>query len=126
MSQTQLPSCIDVLINKLRVVQFNWQGNVVQIPHFSVVAVLDRPIIDRYMKRENRDIGLIYEGRYTIPIVDPLGGNISSSPAHVVIVSVIKYNRFGLYGYPADKIDSDLLIPANHTLIPAIVGEFTD
>lgn len=126
MSSTKLPDSIDILVNKLRVAQFKWRGVPFQIPHFAVNAVISNPIIDKYVKRDEKYIGLIYEGRYTIPVIDPFKGDIDVAPEHIVVVHIYNDHHFGLFGYPANSILGDIYIPANHKVVSQITRAFTD
>jgi hypothetical protein len=124
MRQTHLPESIDILVSKLRVVQLEWLGVPIQVPHFAVYAVLDNPIIDSYLQRNGKTVGIICQGRYKIPVVDPFQGDISSPPPRVVIVSLCRNNHFGLFAYPADSVQDHIMIPASHRAVKHIVSDF--
>ena len=124
MREVDLPPVFSKLIEKLQIVQLEWHGITIQLPKFAVYAVLADPVFDRYFYRNGRKMGLIQFGRYSIPVVDPLRGDLNQAPDFVVIVSHSRDNLFGLYAYPADFVDESIEISYMHQAVPYIVKDF--
>lgn len=124
MSNLELPDSIASLVDHLQVVQISWQGIPVQLPRFAVYAVLDNPVFDRYFYRHGRKMAMLKLGRYQIPVLDPFRGDLEHRPDHVVVISHAKSNRFGLYGYPADHVASDIRLPIHHRSVRRIIRDF--
>lgn len=124
MRDVELPDSIASLTDELQVVELVWQGVPVQLPKFAVYSILNKPVFDRYIYRNGRQIGVIELGRYNVPVIDPFRGNIDQSPEHVVIISHSRDERFGLYGYPADHVDANMQIPLYHRSVRRIIRDF--
>lgn len=124
MSECSLPTSISHLVETLQVVQFYRRNIPIQIPKFAVYATLDQPVFDRFMHREGRRIGLIRLGRYLVPVIDPLRADLQDEPKHVIVISQSKGNKFGLFGYPADEIITDIELPFDHSAVRQIVRDF--
>ncbi|AWL11001.1 hypothetical protein HMF8227_00505 [Saliniradius amylolyticus] len=124
MARSPLPDPISQLLTGLQLVELEWRHRTLQIPKFSVYAILDTPVFDHYFRRRGRKMGLILQGRYSIPVLDPFFGDIEQPPAHVVIISHVRGNQFGLFGYPADRVRDNLLLSARHQAVPRIVQAF--
>ncbi|WP_343856846.1 hypothetical protein [Aliiglaciecola litoralis] len=124
MSHIELPDSIANLVDELQVVQLVWQGIPLQLPKFAVYCIIDNPVFDRFIYRNNRRMALIKLGRYEVPVIDPFRGNIDQAPEHVVIISHSKDDRFGLYAYPADHVTDDVHIPLYHRSVKRIVRDF--
>ncbi|MCV2884677.1 hypothetical protein OE749_08210 [Aestuariibacter sp. AA17] len=124
MRDIELPDSISKLVDHLNIVQLFWQGIPIQLPRFAVYAILDKPVFDNYFYRDGRKMALIRVDRYQIPVIDPFRGNIERPPAHVVIISHIRANRFGLYGYPADVVQDDIYLPPEHRSVKRIIRDF--
>ncbi|MDF2176837.1 hypothetical protein P2G88_01050 [Aliiglaciecola sp. CAU 1673] len=124
MRTTRLPESIASLFDNLLLVELEWQQRCVQIPKFAVYAILDEPVFDSYLYRDNRRMGIIQQGRYQIPILDPFKGSLHKEPNHVVIICHSKGNQFGLFGYPADKVRDRVKIPVQHRMVNNIVKAF--
>lgn len=124
MSHIELPDSISNLVDELQVVQLVWQGIPLQLPKFAVYSIINNPVFDRFIYRNNRRIALIKLGRYEVPVIDPFRGNIDQAPNHVVIISHSKGDRFGLYAYPADHIAEDISIGLHHRSVKRIVRDF--
>lgn len=114
MKTFELPKSISSLAEKLQIIQMTWQGVTVQLPKFAIYATISRPVFDSVVYRQGRKIALMNIGRYQIPILDPFRGDIGRGPRYAVIISHSRDNRFGLYGYPADAITQNILLPASH------------
>lgn len=124
MTKFALPESVSKLVERLQVVELTWQRIPIQIPKFAVYAVIHQPVFDRVMYRNQRSIGVIKQGRYNIPVLDPFRGDMSIEPNYVVVVSHCKGNKFGLFGYPADDVDVDLELPFYHRSVEHIVKDF--
>lgn len=124
MNAFELPTSISSLAEELQITQISWQGVTVQIPKFAVYAVIDTPIFDQIVYKNGREVGLLNFGRYQIPILDPFRGNIEPTPNFAVVISHTRGNLFGLYGYPADSIDTDVHISSYHGSVPRIVKDY--
>lgn len=124
MRNLDLPDSISELVDHLHVVQLIWQGIPIQLPKFAVYAVVDDPVFDHYFYRNGRKMAMVHFGRYSIPVIDPFRGDIDSPPAHIVIISHCRANRFGLYAYPADKVEAGLQLPESHHSVNRIVRDF--
>ncbi len=124
MKAFELPKSILSLAEELQIIQISWQGVTVQIPKFAVYAIIENPIFDKIIHKNQRDIGLLNFGRYSIPILDPFRGNIEPQPNYAVVISHSRGNLFGLYGYPADCVDPDVHISSYHGSVPRIVRDY--
>lgn len=124
MSQSSLPDSITQLVQNLQLVSFTWQGLPVQVPKFAVYAILDKPVFDCHIYHHGRRMGQLSFGRYTIPVLDPLHGNLDTPPAHAVILTHCRNNKFGLYGLPADVIHQPISLPFYHGAVKRIVKDF--
>lgn len=124
MYANKLPESILSLFDTLQLVELEWQGRCVQIPKFAVYAILDKPVFDRYSFIDGKRMGIIQLEKYQIPVLDPFLGCINSVPEHVVIISHHKGNRFGLFGYPADKVRDYVRLSMQHRAVPHIVRAF--
>lgn len=124
MSASTLPSSISHLVDSLQVLQFYRRNIPIQIPKFAVYAVLDNPVFDKFVYRNKRRVGLIKLGRYLVPVIDPLHGQLNDDPNHVVVISQSKGNKFGLFGYPADEVKDNLELPFYHRSVKKIVRDF--
>ena len=124
MKTFELPKSITSLTEKLQIVQMDWQGIPVQIPKFAVYAMLEKPLFDKIVFRNGRQIGLLHFARYQIPILDPFRGDIDFQPNFALIISHSRGNRFGLYGYPADHIDTDMQLDSSHGSVCRIVNDY--
>lgn len=124
MSECSLPSSISNLVETLQVVQFYRRNIPIQVPKFAVYATLDKPVFDRFLNREGRRIGLIKLERYLVPVIDPLRADLQDSPNHVLVISQSRGNKFGLFGYPADEIITDIELPFYHRAVSQIVRDF--
>lgn len=124
MGDIDLPDSIASLVDELQVVELVWQGIPLQLPKFAVYSILNKPVFDRFIYRNGRQIAVLKLGRYEVPVIDPFRGNIEQSPEHVVIISHSKGDRFGLYGYPADHVEPNMQIPLYHRSVRRIVRDF--
>jgi len=120
----ELPKSISSLANELKIIQMVWQGVTVQIPKFAVYAMIEKPVFDKIVYRSGRKIGLLHFGRYKIPVLDPFRADIDFHPNFVLIITHSRGNRFGLYGYPADHIDSDIKLSSAHGSVYRIVRDY--
>lgn len=124
MKDLDLPDSISDLVDHLQVVQVMWQGIPIQLPKFAVYAVLDDPVFDFFFYRNCKKMAMVSFGRYQVPVIDPFRADLDSTPAHIVIISHTRANRFGLYAYPADSVDAGLRLPISHRSVKRIVKDF--
>jgi hypothetical protein len=124
MKTFELPKSISSLAEKLQVIEMFWQGVPVQIPKFAVYAIIEKPIFDNVVFRNGRQIGLLHLARYKIPVLDPFRGDMDCHPNFALIITHSRGNRFGLYGYPADNIESDMQLSASHEAVCRIVKDY--
>ena len=124
MKTFELPKSISSLAQELQIIQMVWQGVPVQIPKFAVYAVIEKPVFDKTVDLSGRKIGLLYFGRYKIPVLDPFRGDIDFHPNFVLIISHSRGNRFGLYGYPADHIETNIQLSCTHGAVCRIVRDY--
>ena len=124
MKTFELPKSISSLVEELKIIQMVWQGVPVQIPKFAVYAMIEKPIFDKTVYRNGRKIGLLHFGRYKIPVLDPFRGDIDFHPNFALIISHSRGNRFGLYGYPADYIESDIKLSSSHGSVYRIITDY--
>jgi hypothetical protein len=124
MKTFDLPKSISSLAGELQIMQMTWQGVPMQIPKFAVYAIIEKPRFDKTVLRNNRKIGLLNFGRYQIPVLDPFRTSMDFHPNFALIISHSRGNRFGLYGYPADHIESNILQPSNHAAVHRIVRDY--
>jgi hypothetical protein len=124
MKTFELPKSISSLLETLNVFEMYWQGVPVQIPQFAVYAVIEKPIFEQVVYQNNRKIGLLNFGRYTIPVLDPFQADLDFMPNYALIISHARANRFGLYGYPADHVDLDKRLPIYHPSVCRIVRDY--
>lgn len=124
MKALKLPESITSLVERLQIVQMTWQGVAIQIPKFAVYALLTRPVFDKLIMRNGRQIALMQFGSYQVPILDPFRSHIDPQPNYALIISHCRDNRFGLYGYPADHIEQGISMPFYHGSVQGIVKDF--
>ena len=124
MKTFELPKSISSLAEELKIIQMVWQGVPVQIPKFAVYAIIEKPIFDKVVIRNGRKIGLLHLARYKIPVLDPFRADIDFYPNFALIISHSRGNRFGLYGYPADHIESNIHFAASHGSVCRIVRDY--
>jgi hypothetical protein len=124
MKTFELPKSISSLANELQIIQMVWQGVTIQIPKFAVYAIIEKPVFDKVVFRNAKQIGLLHFDRYKIPVLDPFRGNIHFQPNFALIISHSRGNCFGLYGYPADHIDSDIQLCSSHGSVCRIVKDY--
>jgi hypothetical protein len=124
MKTFELPRSISSLAEELQIVEMVWQGVPVQIPKFAVYAIIEKPIFDDVVFRYGRQIGMLHFARYKIPVLDPFRGNIDFHPSFALIISHSRGDRFGLYAYPADHIESNMQISASHRSVCRIVKDY--
>ncbi|WP_293746068.1 hypothetical protein [uncultured Paraglaciecola sp.] len=124
MKTFDLPKSISSLAEELQIVQMVWQSVPVQIPKFAVYAIIEKPLFDKTVFRNNRKIGLLHFGRFQIPILDPFRGDINFQPNFALIITHSRGNQFGLYGYPADDIESNILLSRDNGSVCRIVKNY--
>jgi hypothetical protein len=124
MKTFELPKSISSLAEKLQVVEMVWQGVPVQIPKFAIYAIIEKPVFDDVVFKNGRQIGLLHFARYKIPVLDPFRGDIDFHPNFALIINHSRGNRFGLYGYPADQIASDMQLSASDRAVCRIVRDY--
>ena len=124
MKTFELPKSISSLAEELQIVQMYWQGVTVQIPKFAVYSLIENPLFDQIIFRNGRQIGLLHFGRYKVPVIDPFRADIDFHPNFAVIISHSQGNRFGLYGYPADHIETNIGIACSHGAVRKIVRDY--
>jgi len=120
----ELPKSISSLAEELQITQMVWQGVPVQIPKFAVYAIIEKPLFNKIEFQHGRQIGILHFGRYKIPVLDPFRGDIDFHPNFALIISHSRGNRFGLYGYPADYIESNIRISSSHGSVYRIVRDY--
>ena len=124
MKTFELPKSISSLAEELQIVQMVWQSVPVQIPKFAVYAIIEKPVFDKIVYRCGRKMGLLHFTRYKIPVLDPFRGDIDFHPSFALIISHSRGNRFGLYGYPADHVESNIHISCSHGSVSRIVRDY--
>ncbi|MGS2719244.1 hypothetical protein [Paraglaciecola aestuariivivens] len=124
MKTFELPKSIACLVNELHLVEMVWQGVPVQIPHFAVYAIIHQPLFKKVLHKENRKVGLLKFQRYNIPVIDPFYSEQDFSPNYALIMSHSRGDQFGLYGYPADHIETDICIDSDHPSVNRIVRDY--
>jgi hypothetical protein len=124
MKTFELPKSISSLANELQIIQMVWQDIPVQIPKFAVYSIIKNPVFDQIVFRNGRKIGLLYFGRYQIPVLDPFRADIEFHPNFALIISHSRGNRFGLYGYPADHIETSMRLASTHGSVCRIVRDY--
>jgi hypothetical protein len=124
MKTFELPKSISLLAKELQIIQMVWQGVPVQIPKFAIYAIIEKPIFDKIVFQSGRKIGLLHLARYKIPVLDPFRGDIDFHPNFALIMSHSRGNRFGLYGYPADHIESNIQLSCSHASVNRIVKDY--
>ncbi len=124
MRELELPDSISNLVDHLQIVQLTWQSIPIQLPKFAVYSIINRPVFDEYFYRNGRKMALLKLGRYQIPVIDPFRGDIHHSPENVVVICHAKGNRFGLYAYPADTVESSIRLPLTHHSVKHIIKDF--
>ena len=124
MKTFELPKSISSLAEELQIIQMVWQGVTVQIPKFAVYAIIKKPVFDKIVYRGGKQIGLLHFARYKIPVLDPFRGDIDFHPNFALIISHSRGNRFGLYAYPADHIESDMQLSSSHGAVCRIVRDY--
>ena len=98
------------LVQSIELNSFTWDGVPVRVPVFSVYAILQSPLIARSEYQNNKLIPIIELDKYTIPIVDPFGGVVKHTPNFAVVISQLVDNQFGLFAYPADHIEDNIVL----------------
>lgn len=124
MGALKLPGSVSSLVERLQVVEFTWRKVRIQLPKFAIYACLPQPAFDQVITRKGHQMAILKFGRYTIPILDPLKDELWFHPNFVIILSHCRDNRFGLYGYPADTIDTTIELPYHHSSVQRIVKNF--
>ncbi|KXI30305.1 hypothetical protein [Paraglaciecola hydrolytica] len=124
MRTLKLPLSITTLVEQLQIVELSWQGIPIQLPKFAVYAVLDKPLFDKVIYRNGRQIGLLQFGRYAIPVLDPFRADVDPQPNFAIVISHARDNRFGLYAYTADHINFDISVPFGHGSVAKIVQAY--
>jgi hypothetical protein len=124
MKTFELPKSISSLAEELQIVQMVWQSVPVQIPKFAVYAIIEKPVFDKIVYRCGRKMGILHFTRYKIPVLDPFRGDIDFQPNFALIISHSRGNRFGLYGYPADHIESDIQLSCSDESVCKIVKDY--
>ena len=124
MKTFELPKSISSLAKELQIVEMVWHGVPVQIPKFAVYAIIENPVFDKVVFQNGRKIGLLHFARYKIPVLDPFRGDIDFHPNFALIISHSRGNRFGLYGYPADHIESNIQLSCSHGSVSRIVKDY--
>ena len=124
MRTLKLPESIIPLVEQLQIVEFSWQGIPIQLPKFAVYAVLNKPVFDRVVYRNGRQVGLLQFGRYTIPVLDPFRADVDIHANYVVVISHTRANSFGLYAYTADHVEQNISVSFTHASVPRIVRAY--
>lgn len=124
MKTFELPKSISSLAEELQIIEMVWQGVPVQIPRFAVYAIIEKPLFDEVVFRNGRQIGLLNFARYKVPVLDPFRGDMDFHPNFALIISHTRGNRFGLYAYPADHIESNMQLSSSHRSVFRIVKNY--
>ena len=124
MKTFELPKSISSLAEELQIIQMVWHGVTVQIPKFAIYAIIEKPVFDKVVFRSGKQIGILHFARYKIPVLDPFRGDIDFHPNFALIISHSRGNRFGLYGYPADHIESNMQLSSSHGSVCRIVRDY--
>ena len=124
MKTFELPKSISSLADQLQIIEMVWHGVPVQLPRFAIYAIIENPVFDKVVFQNGRKIGLLHFARYKIPILDPFRGDIELHPNFAIIISHSCGNRFGLYGYPADHIESNIQLAYSHGSVNRIVRDY--
>ncbi|MCC2617874.1 hypothetical protein LJ739_16600 [Aestuariibacter halophilus] len=124
MRELDLPDNLQPLVEHLQIAHITWHGVAFQLPRFAIYSVIPNPVCQRYMFRDGKRIGLMKLKRYWVPLVDPLQGTLDEQPAYAVVVSHCKGNRFGLYAYPADYVNQQARLRADHPRVSQLVAPF--
>lgn len=124
MGALKLPESISTLVENLQVVEFSWRGLRIQLPKFAIYACLQQPVFDHMINRNGYQMAILKFGRYKVPILDPFKDDLGLQPNFVLILSHTRGNRFGLYGYPADLIETGIELPFYHRSVAQIVKNF--
>ena len=97
-------------VKSIELTSFTWDGVPVRVPVFSVYAIIQSPVITRSEYQNNKLIPIIELDKYTIPIVEPFGGVVEHVPNFAVVISQRVDNQFGLFAYPADHIEDNIVL----------------
>jgi hypothetical protein len=124
MKTFQLPKSISCLADQLNIVQMVWHGVYIQIPKFAIYATLSSPVFDQIVYRNGRQIGVLNFGRYQVPVLDPFKGDIDPCPNLAIIINISRGNRFGLYGYPADTVETDIQLAIENASVSRIIKDY--
>jgi hypothetical protein len=124
MKTFELPKSISSLAEELQIIEMVWQGVPVQIPRFAVYAIIEKPLFDEVVFRNGRQIGFLHFARYKVPVLDPFRGDMDFHPNFALIISHTRGNRFGLYAYPADHIESNMQLSSSHRSVFRIVKNY--
>lgn len=110
MSSSILNQNVAKMVQSIELTSFTWDGVPVRVPVFSVYAIIQTPLITRSEYQNNKLIPIIELDKYTIPIVDPFGGVVEHAPNFAVVISQLVDNQFGLFAYPADHIEDNIVL----------------
>ncbi|WP_026376812.1 hypothetical protein [Aestuariibacter salexigens] len=124
MAEFALPDSIQSLTSSLYLVNFDLHGVAFTVPKFAIYAIIPSPVFQRLVKHNGKTIAMMRLGRYDVPVVDPISQDIDPAPKYVVIVSMFKEGRFGLYGHPADHYSDDIQLPLTHNAVSRLRNEF--
>jgi hypothetical protein len=124
MKTFELPKSISSLAEQLQIIEMVWHGVPVQLPRFAIYAIIENPVFDKVVFQNGRKIGLLHFARYKIPILDPFRGDIELHPNFAIIISHSRGNRFGLYGYPADHVESNIQLAYSHVSVNRIIRDY--
>ncbi|NMH61430.1 hypothetical protein [Alteromonas ponticola] len=112
-----LPECIEKIVKRIQIQPFQWRGTEWRVPKFQVYAILQHPVAERFVYHEQQKVAILSLGKYDVPLFDPCHHDMESMPAHAVVLSHTKGNRFGLFAYPADLVLKSFSLPNDHTMI---------
>jgi hypothetical protein len=110
MSASILNPNVAKMVQSIELTSFTWDGVPVRVPVFSVYAIIQTPLITRSEYQNNKLIPIIELDKYTIPIVDPFGDVVEHAPNFAVVISQLVDNQFGLFAYPADHIEDNIVL----------------
>ncbi|RDV24034.1 hypothetical protein DXV75_15830 [Alteromonas aestuariivivens] len=104
MQISNIPQSIQPYVHNRILQPFVWQDIEWRVPYYQVYAKLENPVSDRVIYYKQQKIAVLELGRYEVPLFDPCHGGIVEMPAHAVVLSICKGNRFGLFAYPAQAL----------------------
>ncbi|MCU7553731.1 hypothetical protein OCL06_03855 [Alteromonas sp. ASW11-19] len=106
-----LPDCLKPYTQRLVIQPFLWRERQWRVPFYQVYARLSAPVAADFLTYRSKKVAILHLGKYHVPLFDPCRQGIDVLPAHAVVLSHCKGNRFGLYAFPADTVLAPLFLP---------------